>query len=99
MCPIKEYCPHAFFLLLVFTGQISAAPEPASPGHQPVVKDLNTPRDFPKIGSLQEWQARADQIRQQILVSSGLWPMPKKTPLHPHIFGKIERDGYSVEKV
>ena len=25
--------------------------------------------------------------------------MPEKTPLHPRIFGKIERDGYSVENV
>ena len=25
--------------------------------------------------------------------------MPKKTPLHAHVFGKIERDGYTIEKV
>ena len=37
--------------------------------------------------------------REQILVSCGLWPTPEKTPLQAHIFGKIERDGYSIEKV
>src|SRR5208283_1611530 len=38
-------------------------------------------------------------IREQILVSSGLWPMPERTPLRAKVFGRIERDGYSVEKV
>ena len=35
----------------------------------------------------------------QVLVANGLWPMPEKIPLKAHVFGKIERDGYSVEKV
>jgi hypothetical protein len=34
-----------------------------------------------------------------VLVSCGLWPLPEKTPLQAHIFGKVEREGYSVEKV
>ena len=34
-----------------------------------------------------------------VLVATGLWPMPEKTPLNPVIHGKIERDGYTVEKV
>ncbi|MBM3892710.1 MAG: hypothetical protein FJ388_26630, partial [Verrucomicrobia bacterium] len=29
----------------------------------------------------------------------GLWPAPEKCPLNGKIFGRIERDGYSVEKV
>ncbi len=29
----------------------------------------------------------------------GLWPMPPKTPLNPRIYGKLERDGYTIEKV
>src|SRR5207248_7469952 len=57
------------------------------------------PREFPTISSGQEWRKRAQEIRQHILVSCGLWPLPKKIPLDAHIFGKIERDGYSVEKV
>src|SRR5713101_9680266 len=63
------------------------------------IKTLNTPRDFPPISLAKEWQGRAKQIREQVLVSAGLWPMPEKTPLKTKIFGKIERDGYSVEKV
>lgn len=67
--------------------------------NHPAPKDLNTPRDFPLISSRQEWEARAGQIREQVLVSCGLWPLPEKTPLQARVFGKIERDDYSVEKV
>jgi hypothetical protein len=78
---------------------LSAEPQAGPAEKRPAVKDLNTPREFPRIASREEWQARAKEIREQILVSCGLWPMPEKTPLQPYIFGKIEREGYSVEKV
>ncbi|MBE0543411.1 MAG: acetylxylan esterase [Verrucomicrobia bacterium] len=63
------------------------------------VRTLNTPRTFPEIPTRADWESRAQEIRQQVLVSCGLWPLPAKTPLNPQIFGRIERDGYSVEKV
>src|SRR5213596_2554671 len=94
------------FPLLALLAFISTSPRvfpaqtlPASDQRAGSVKDLNTLRTFPKIESRTEWQARAKEIREQILVSCGLWPLPEKTPLKAHIFGKIERDGYSVEKV
>ncbi len=62
-------------------------------------KDLNTPRDFPPISSRKEWDARARYIREHVLVSCGLWPLPPRTSLNAHVFGRIERDGYSIEKV
>jgi Acetyl xylan esterase (AXE1) len=64
-----------------------------------IYKDLNTPREFPTIHTQKEWQERAATIRQQILVSAGLWPLPEKTPLNAKVIGRIERDDYSVEKV
>jgi hypothetical protein len=39
------------------------------------------------------WTNRAESLRQQVLVSAGLWPRPEKTPLNPRIFGRIQRDG------
>jgi len=62
-------------------------------------KVIETPWAFPEIKTRGEWEARAREIRENVLVSCGLWPMPKKTPLKAEIFGRIERDGYSVEKV
>ena len=34
-----------------------------------------------------------------MLVALGLWPMFPKTPLNPQVYGKLERDGYTIEKV
>src|ERR1043166_1588048 len=63
------------------------------------IKTLNTLRTFPHIESKEDWENRAKEIRQQVLVSCGLWPMPEKTPVRAKISGRIERDGYSIEKV
>lgn len=62
-------------------------------------KDLNTPRSFPPIETKAEWKNRAQEIREHVLMSCGLWPLPKKTPLNAKVFDRIERDGYSIEKV
>ena len=92
-------------MLLVagFSAQLTAqAADPALPERDQravAIRTLNTPRSFPDIKSKSEWQQRAQAIREQALVSCGLWPMPEKTPLNAQIFGRIERDGYAIEKV
>ncbi|MCI0622263.1 MAG: acetylxylan esterase [Acidobacteria bacterium] len=63
------------------------------------IRHLNMPYTFQPYRTKEEWLARAKYLRQQILVSSGLWPIPERTPLQPQILGKIERDDYSIEKV
>lgn len=62
-------------------------------------KDLNGYFPFNPPASLDVWNERKEEVRRQILVSQGLWPMPTKTPLNPVIHGKIEREGYTIEKV
>ena len=61
----------------------------------------NTDTHFamPAYRTLAEWEARRLELRKQILSAAGLLPMPEKTPLHPTVFGRIERDGYTIEKV
>ena len=61
-------------------------------------RDLNTPYTFPGYTKA-EWTAKADALRQQIRVANGLVPIDEPTPLNAEIFGKIEREDYSVEKV
>jgi dienelactone hydrolase len=53
---------------------------------------------MPKYETKRQWLARRADLRRHTLVSCGLWPLPEKTPLNASIFGRIERDGYSVEK-
>ena len=45
------------------------------------------------------WEARKPILKEQLLVSQGMWPMPEKVSLNPTVHGKIERDGYTIEKV
>ena len=52
-----------------------------------------------EVTSLRQWEERKDHLRKQILFAAGLLPMPPRTPLRPHIFGRILRNGYTVEKV
>ncbi len=63
------------------------------------IHDLNTPRSMCHYHTRADWLAHAAWLREHLLVSAGLWPAPTKCPLNAQVFGHIERDGYSVEKV
>ena len=54
---------------------------------------------FEPSRSLGQWEPIAQSLRERLLVASGLWPMPTKTPLAPKVFGRVERDDYSVDRV
>jgi dienelactone hydrolase len=62
-------------------------------------KTLNDYFPFTPPASKEAWAARRQQLREQVLVATGLWPLPPKTPLHAVIHGKIDRDDYTIEKV
>ena len=62
-----------------------------------VTTDTHLP--LPHFTSLKAWEKRKALLRNQIVVAAGLSPMPERTPLHPQVFGKLEGDGYTVEKV
>lgn len=61
-------------------------------------RGVHTPWTLASYTSLNAWKARAAQIRRHILVVSGLYPLPEKSPLNARTFGRVERRGYSVEK-
>ena len=47
--------------------------------------------------NLDGWQARAENIRKQILLGAKLDPLPERTPLNSVIHKKRSYDGYTVE--
>ena len=53
----------------------------------------------PAFTSRAGWEQRAAFLREHILASAGLLPMPEKTPLNAMVFGERQHDGYSVAKV
>ena len=63
------------------------------------MKTLNGHFPFKVPENPKEWKARAEQLKQRVLIANGLWPMPNKTPLQSVIHGKVQRDGFTVEKV
>ncbi len=63
------------------------------------LKDLNGYFPLEVPATKEEWTKRADVVRQQVLVSQGLWPMPTKGPLKPVIHGLVDRDDFTVERV
>ena len=62
-------------------------------------KHTNTVFMMPEFVTVAEWEGFANVLRRRILLSSGLWPLPEKTPLNPRIFDRTQHDDYSVEKV
>jgi hypothetical protein len=55
--------------------------------------------DAPKYASLDAWKARAQYLREHILASAGLLPMPEKTLLKASIFDDTVHTDYIVSKV
>ena len=84
---------------------LAAGPRALPVGQRPNDLRLQAPKDldgyfpFQPPESKEAWDRRASQVRQRILVSQGLWPMPTKTDLKAQIYGRIDRGDYTVEKV
>jgi len=109
MCWSLDSRPKALLFLvvaaLVPAASHAAAPRVLPPGKQPAdarlaePKDLNGyfPMQVPK--SAEAWQRRAAEVRRQIQVSQGIWPLPERTPLNAVIHGRIDKGDYTVEKV
>ena len=95
--PMKLFALFACAIAIACHADAASLPPKDERAGQP--KTLNTLREFPEINSRAAWESRAREIREHVLVSCGLWPMPEKTPLNARISGRIERDGYSVENV
>lgn len=77
----------------------STTPEKVDDRRVTEFRHKDKPYPAAKYESKKQWERKADFIRKQILVATGLWPLPERTPLHVRRFGKIDREGYSIEKV
>ncbi len=61
--------------------------------------DLNGYFPFAPCASRDAWSERAERLRRQLFMAAGLWPMPTRTPPEAVVHGRVDRDGYTVEKV
>jgi hypothetical protein len=80
-------------LLVVFAGSDYALAQ------RKPYRTLNDTFTAPHFTSSADWNVRAAHIRELILASAGLLPMPERTPLRANISGEITRADYRVSKV
>src|SRR5579871_5473296 len=96
-----------FALAVAFSGSVFASeiPKALPSGQAPQdtrlgpLKELDGYFPFTVPASPQEWAPRAEEVRTQIRVALGILPEPTRTPLNAVVYGRIEEDGYTVEKV
>jgi len=50
-------------------------------------------------GTLDSWQSRRAEVRENILRGTDLWPLPDRGPLKPMIHSRRDYPGYSVENI
>lgn len=64
------------------------------------LRSLESYFPFTPVASKEAWAKRAQALRRQAQVAEGLWPMPtQRPPVNAQVFGRIDRDDYTVEKV
>lgn len=85
-----------FIILGTLVAVMAATQSPATQSPYRTLDDRFAP---PKYTSASDWNARAAYLREHVLASAGLLPLPEKTPLRPSIFGEIRKGDYSVSKV
>jgi hypothetical protein len=65
----------------------------------PQYRTLNDRLEPPHFTSPETWAPRARYLREHVLASAGLMPMPERTPLRPVIFDDVAHSDYIVSKV
>src|SRR4051794_16761249 len=79
------------FAALVLTAGLAAAQAP--------YRTHNDRMTAPVFTSAEAWARRAQYLREHVLASAGLLPMPEKTPLNPVVFDTVAHPDYTVSKV
>ncbi len=73
--------------------------DPVVDSRRTTSRTRNEGANFRTPPTRQAWLDRAEHVRTQVRVALGLWPMWPRTELNPHVYGRLDRDGYTIEKV
>lgn len=84
----------ALTFLLLFT-----VLSPVLRADEATLRSKDSYHPFREADSPEAWERRSADLRRQILVATGLWPMPTKHSLNAKVHGLVDRDDYTVEKV
>ncbi|PYQ17062.1 MAG: hypothetical protein DMF80_02335 [Acidobacteria bacterium] len=97
--PMRQVLPA--FLAIGLTAAVPGmgAESRLEKGSSPRYRTLDDRFAVRRYSSLPEWQRRAAYLREHVLASAGLLPMPERTPLRAEVFDEQKHDDYSVSKV
>ncbi len=84
---------------LMSQAQQKESPITIKPTEQAALKDFNGYFPWEPPTKLEQWEKRRTELKQQLQIAVGLWPMPELPPIKPTIHGKVERDDFTVERV
>lgn len=85
-------------LLGLVRGRLDRVAPPEDPRRN-TLRTNHEGADFEAPASIEVWQERKREVRQQLRVTLGLEPALPRTALNAEVFGKIEREGYTIERV
>src|SRR5688572_10417434 len=86
-------------LVCLLPAGAAAARAAAAPSNAPWYRTLDDRMTVRRPASLGEWQQRAAWLREHVLATAGLLPMPERTPLGAVVFDERRHADYSVAKV
>src|SRR5262249_28781693 len=84
-------------LFLTMTAIIFAQDLPADRG-LPEIRHLDLTYSFAGYSKREEWLARADRLKKQILVSAVWWRMPVKLLITATFLVLVDREDHMIEK-
>jgi hypothetical protein len=76
-----------------------AAPRKSKDVRLGALRDLNSYFPFAPPASIEEWQRRAQDLREHLLVTCGLWPEPPRPAINATVHGDVEREGVRIQRV
>ncbi len=95
-CSLFAFCPAVIG---------AEGPRVLPAGKLPADRRLEPPKNldgyfpFEVPASQEAWAARAGQLRRQLLVALGLWPLPDRTPPNAVVHTPLDKVDYTVEHV
>jgi dienelactone hydrolase len=91
--------------VLTCSSSLGEVPRALPPGKLPAdqrladLKDLDGYFPLSVPSTVDQWQKRAERVRRQVKVATGLWPMPASTPVNAVVHGRVDRNEYTVDRV
>jgi hypothetical protein len=94
--PAAALLPSDHVFAILSAGAANSAPADV---RLQALKDLNGYFPFTPSATPAAWASRKAYLLRQLQVALGLWPMPERPPIQAAVYGRVEREDYTVDRV